>query len=502
MKNWESIKRKIFNRLARKFSIYENSDFVIKKSLLEKKLEGARKIIGEKKDLLKKREIMAFKEELANLKNQKFLSHEEELTKYINKLFEQQERERILRWLVNSIRESLDLDTVLSNTVIETGRLLRADRCLIAQYNPKKFKFYLQNEYRKNQKISSVIEFHKEITILEEWFKKLVLENVPIKIDDVTTIKPDDLDSLNLKPFQVKSLAIAPVIHKSELLGVIIVHQVEEKRIWKESHLEILKDIGSQVSIAIRQATLYMQVQETTKLKSEFLASMSHEFRTPLNAIIGFSEMLLMENYGILVDKQKEYLNNISISGKHLLKLVNNVLDLSKVESGSMDLKYETFLSSQAIEETVTILRNLAAQKNISIKLNLGDILVNADIVKFKQIMYNLISNSIKFTEENGKIEINTYFVNGKLKVEVQDNGIGISKDSRNKVFAKFSQIDSSYARKQEGTGLGLILTKKIVELHEGYIDFESEAQKGSKFWFTLPNATMLSNKQINTSEK
>jgi len=288
------------------------------------------------------------------------------------------------------------------------------------------------------------------------------------------------------------------VIHKNEILGAIMVHQVHYERVWENTHIEILKDTGSQIAIAVGQAILYTRVQEATKLKSEFLASMSHEFRTPLNAIIGFSDMLLSENFGELNEKQKKFMDNVALSGKHLLRLVNDILDLSKVESGNLALDYEMFDVNFAIFETVSVLKSMAIKKNISIETKFEEnIIINADIGRFKQIMYNLLSNAVKFTEDNGKILINSIFADDNLKIEVIDTGIGISAGNRDKVFQEFRQIDSSYARKQDGTGLGLALSKKLVEMHKGYIDFESEEGKGSKFWFVLPEAKLVETTNI-----
>lgn len=432
------------------------------------------------------------REDLLALQNQKLISKEEEVTEYINKILEQQESERIVKWLINSIRESLELDKVLASAVKEIGKLLKADRCLIALFDQKTSIFNLQNEYRANEDISSFFDNQTELVISKEWHENLVEKNIPIVIDDIESLIFDSQSSIKHHFKDTKSIIITPIAQKEEILGVIIVQQTQYQREWGSSNIEILKDIGNQITIAIRQAALYTQIQTATRLKSEFLANMSHEFRTPLNAIIGFSEMLLNCNYGQLTNKQTEYLNNVAISGKHLLQLVNDVLDLSKVESGNMDLIYEKFDSGQAIIETVNILQNLANKKNISIELVLANISLTGDIIRFKQIIYNLLSNAIKFTEENGQINICTNITQEGLKVEIQDTGIGISPCNKDKIFSQFRQIDSSYARKQEGTGLGLTLTKKLIELHKGYIDFESKLGQGTTFWFVLPEAESL----------
>ncbi|OGI01521.1 MAG: hypothetical protein A2Y25_03385 [Candidatus Melainabacteria bacterium GWF2_37_15] len=423
-------------------------------------------------------------------KESETLYKEEELTRYINKIFEQQEKERIVRWLVNSIRESLDLDTVLEKTVEEVGRLLKVDRCLIALFYKETEKFNFRNEYRINNEIMSVLDN------LEDAIRKILEPRHEFMINSFQTVVINDIEQEKLSPeassfikkFGIKSYIIVPIVDKNELSGIIIVHQVKNKRKWEDAHEEILKDIGSQIAIAIRQAILYAKVQESTRLKSEFLFSMSHELRTPLNAIIGFSEMLLCEDYGQLSEKQTKFIKNISLSGEHLLRLVNDILDLSKIESGNMEINYEIFNIYQAIWETVSVLNSLAEKKNINIEMDVDNKLcINADLRRFKQIMYNLLSNAVKFTEDNGKVKVIACLEESRLRVEVHDTGIGIPAKDRDKIFKNFRQLDSSLTRKQEGTGLGLTLTKKFIELHKGIIDFESKEGQGTKFWFTLP---------------
>lgn len=235
------------------------------------------------------------------------------------------------------------------------------------------------------------------------------------------------------------------------------------------------------------------RVQEANRLKSEFLANMSHELRTPLNGIIGFSEFLIDEKPGPLNPQQREYLNDILNSGRHLLRLINDVLDLAKVESGKMELIPQTFSIRKSIEEVCSIISPTAMVKHLTIKTNISS---NVDIVtldpqKFKQILYNLTSNAIKFTKEGGMVEIivNPYDHN-QIQIQVKDTGIGIKKEDFNRLFVEFQQLDSSSTRRYQGTGLGLALTKKIVELQKGTISLESEVGKGSIFTVILPVAS------------
>jgi PAS domain S-box-containing protein len=231
-------------------------------------------------------------------------------------------------------------------------------------------------------------------------------------------------------------------------------------------------------------------LQEANRMKSEFLANMSHELRTPLNGIIGFSEFLIDEKAGKIVPKQKEYLSDVLNSGRHLLQLINDVLDLSKVEAGRMDLFPETFALERAVEEVCSVISPLAKKKSIAIERQLAAAVDNVtlDPQKFKQVLYNLLSNAVKFTDDGGRVDIIAdYDAPNRLRLQVRDTGVGIKPEDFSKLFVEFQQLDSSLARRHQGTGLGLALTKKIVEFQKGGIAVDSEVGKGSTFTVTLP---------------
>jgi len=260
-----------------------------------------------------------------------------------------------------------------------------------------------------------------------------------------------------------------------------------------------LQSTYASLELQIAEKTAHLQkavlaLERANKMKSEFMANMSHELRTPLNAIIGFAEVLRDKISGDLNDEQLDFVNDIHGSGLHLLQMINDILDLSKVEAGRMELQYEIFPVHDAIEDVHTILKGLANKKHLELKTTIltevGDI--EADRVKFKQILYNLLSNAIKFTPENGHINVDAGIMDDMLQVSVSDTGIGMKPDDQEKVFKEFWQADSSFARKYEGTGLGLALTKRIVEMHGGNIRFESEYEKGSIFYFALPLKAQL----------
>jgi len=215
----------------------------------------------------------------------------------------------------------------------------------------------------------------------------------------------------------------------------------------------------------------------------------SHELRTPLNAIIGFSEVLQEKLFGELNEKQAEYTDDILSSGRHLLSLINDILDLSKIEAGRMELEVTTFDLPSAVENALILVRERASRHGIkldrAIDERLGDF--TGDERKVKQVLVNLLSNAVKFTPEGGQIRVAARLGDSAAIVSVTDTGIGIAKEDQEAIFEEFRQVGSNYAQKREGTGLGLSLTRKFVEMHGGKIWVESELGKGATFTFTLP---------------
>ncbi|MFC1528405.1 ATP-binding protein [Candidatus Latescibacterota bacterium] len=234
------------------------------------------------------------------------------------------------------------------------------------------------------------------------------------------------------------------------------------------------------------------EVEQANKAKSDFLANMSHELRTPLTAVIGFSQVLEMQHFGKLTEKQSEYVNNIHMSGKHLLSLINDILDLSKVEAGKMELELSELKAKELIEGSLVMIKEKCHKHNISLDLDISeevsDLTITSDERKLKQIMFNLLSNASKFTPDNGAITIKADKIEEVLFISVTDTGIGITPENQEKIFDNFYQVKGGITDKTPGTGLGLALVKQLVELHGGTVGVESEGlRKGSKFSFTIP---------------
>ncbi len=248
--------------------------------------------------------------------------------------------------------------------------------------------------------------------------------------------------------------------------------------------------------MAIQNAHLFLEIAEKSRQleaanrhKSEFLANMSHELRTPLNAIIGFSEVLGERYFGELTDKQDEYVKDIHGSGRHLLSLINDILDLSKIEAGKMVLEPSQFDLPAALENALTLVKERAQRHGVRLALEIDPSLsqISADERKFKQILLNLLSNAVKFTPEGGSVRVCAKTNHAWVEIDVCDTGCGIAPEDHSAVFEEFRQVGTDRGRKAEGTGLGLALVKRLVELHGGVIQLESALGRGSTFSFTLP---------------
>jgi signal transduction histidine kinase len=259
--------------------------------------------------------------------------------------------------------------------------------------------------------------------------------------------------------------------------------------------IELLQTFATQSSLAIQNARLFREIEDKSRQleaasqhKSEFLANMSHELRTPLNAIIGFSEVLSDRMFGELNEKQEEYLKDIYASGTHLLSLINDILDLSKIEAGRMELELTEFHLPTALDNAIVLVRERAARHGISLHKSIDERLgqIQADERKVRQVALNLLSNAIKFTPEGGRIDVAAVPKDGFVEISVSDTGVGIAPEDQEKVFEEFRQVGTA-AKKVEGTGLGLTLCRKFVELHGGQIWVKSELGTGSTFTFTIP---------------
>jgi GAF domain-containing protein len=323
---------------------------------------------------------------------------------------------------------------------------------------------------------------------------RVLLEKRPIHIPDVCKDPEYGRQDL-LELGSYRSVLSVPMLRDGDAIGLITLTGTDP---FTEKQMELITTFADQAVIAIENVRLFREIEEKStqlevanKHKSEFLANMSHELRTPLNAIIGFSEVLMDRMFGEVNEKQADYLKDIHESGRHLLSLINDILDLSKIEAGRMELELSSFHLPSAISNAMTLIRERAQRHGIQLGAEVDPRLGEwqADERKVKQILLNLLSNAVKFTPDGGRVEVSAKLDTACVEIAVRDTGIGIAPEDQGVLFEEFKQVGRDTLRKAEGTGLGLALTKKFVELHGGAIRVESAPGKGSTFAFSLPSA-------------
>jgi len=322
-------------------------------------------------------------------------------------------------------------------------------------------------------------------------------EDVPAMLESVNAVR-DGNESVGVWRHRQKNGTVADVEITSYALTfagrdaevVVAVDVTQRKRDEAEKRKFAERLAASNQELELRNR----EVERATHLKSKFLASMSHELRTPLNAIVGFSDLLAEQTPGELNDKQKRFVNHIKEGSAHLLQLINDILDLSKIEAGQLEIRCEDFQVQDALPEVLSTIRPLAMAKNIEVQQKLRtDRPVYADRVRFKQILYNLLSNAVKFTPKGGRIEIDCFESADQIGLSVTDTGIGIRPEDQKLVFEEFRQVEGKRGAVNEGTGLGLAITKRLVEQQGGKISLSSEPGRGSRFTFTLPVGSEVS---------
>lgn len=406
----------------------------------------------------------------------------------------QAQREKVLREVTTAISSTLDINKIKKILVEKLGEILGSDLNILFVQDPITKKFMPVDEHSFH--ISSPeIQSPLGRNLIEEYnLSNIVFKNKSenIAYDRAETLieKHYGTDSRleeAINRINIKSLIAIPIIYADTYLGFLSLNFINKHKNFTEDDINLVKTIADQSSIALYHAGLYTKAKEAARTKGDFIANMSHELKTPLNIIIGFSDVLTGAK--VSPNKQMEYLKNINKSGKHLLGLTNDIINISKIESGNFNLEFETINSKQVILDVVNSIKLIAEDKNININVNLIDANINADKKMFSQILYNLTTNAIKFTPANGKITIESILENEKLIVSVVDTGIGIETKNQELIFEKFKQVDSSYSKTQQGAGLGLSIAKRLIELHNGSIHVESDENKGSRFWFCLPSA-------------
>ncbi len=395
-----------------------------------------------------------------------------------------------------AVSSTLDLQTVLSTIVGHAVQLSGASGGVVYEYDEAKQEFHLRASHRMEKEVVEALQI-TPVRPGEGATGRTVSARAPVQVVDL--LDERGTGATRVRPIMARlgyrSLLAVPLLREERIMGALTVWRKEAGSFSTEV-VNLLQTFATQSVLAIQNARLFREIEDKSRQleianrhKSEFLANMSHELRTPLNAIIGFSEVLGERMFGELNEKQAEYTEDILSSGRHLLSLINDILDLSKVEAGRMELELTKFDLPMAIDNALTLIRERATRRGIrlhhSVDDRLGDLV--GDERKIKQILLNLLSNAVKFTSEGGRVEVKAMQADGSVEISVSDSGIGIAPEDQETIFEEFRQVGKDYAQKREGTGLGLTLTRKFVEMHGGKIWVESEPGKGATFTFTLP---------------
>jgi light-regulated signal transduction histidine kinase (bacteriophytochrome)/CheY-like chemotaxis protein len=438
----------------------------------------------------------------------------EQLAKELSIFAEQQQT---LMGVITKIRESLDLNKIFKATTQEVRQLLNADRVAV-------FRFASDSDFTLGEFISEDVRagFASAIAIpiKDGCFRHYGKQGSKRNFYTV-----DDVDKADLAPcyvatlvkFQIKAYLIAPLFIGETLWGLLCIYQCSTPRQWHIKEKEFITQIATQLGVAVQQARLLEQAKNmqiaadaANQAKSEFLASMSHELRTPLNAILGMSQCLLENIFGELTPAQKKAVTTIESSGEHLLSLINDILDLAKIESGKLELQIKSISLKNLCNFSLSFVKQIATSKNIELNLDICCPVdeIALDELRTRQILINLLSNAVKFTPQGGSVTLKVWLegletqeteeVNPPLsrasspsspyiKFSVSDTGIGIAQADIPKLFQSFVQVDSSLNRQYSGTGLGLSLVNRLVELQNGSIDVVSSVGVGSCFTVTLP---------------
>ena len=427
--------------------------------------------------------------------------------------------------IARAVSASLDVDTTLRAVSAYAVQLTHSDSASLFLYDEARDRSDVCTSYNTPEEYLQAIESHQPVGLAgatqEPTFglslvAKVVQERAPTQIPDAEADTHQPNRDLYLR-WGYRALLGVPVLHGSRVVGALCVRR---KRVgeFTPREVELVTTFARQAAVAIINARLYGEIQEkasqlevASRHKSQFLASMSHELRTPLNAIIGFSEVLLDPDMGPFPqEEQHEFLDNILTSGRHLLRLINDILDLSKVEAGKMELHPEPVSVQEVTDGVLATLKSLVAKKQLRVESDVSADLPPAwaDPPRLKQILYNLLSNAIKFTPAGGRVAVTARSVSARkpgetqvnqeteehaprqfLEVSVTDTGVGISAEHLERIFQEFEQVVDTALPRQEGTGLGLPLVKKFVELHGGTIRASSSPGQGSAFVFTMPTA-------------
>ena len=391
-----------------------------------------------------------------------------------------------------AVNSTLDLETVLSTIVAKAVQLSETDAGTIYTFDETTQKFELHSTYGMDDALITAIRKRHIRIGGDPAIGQAAAKRVPVQIPDLRSEPSELLEDVVRAGF--RALLIIPLLGRDQIVGALVVRRKQPGE-FPKSTVDLLETFADQSVLAIQNARLFHEIDEksqelaeASKHKSQFLANMSHELRTPLNAILGYTELILDNIYGEMPEKARVVLERLQGNGRHLLGLINDVLDLSKIEAGQLTLSLDDYSLSDVVHGVVSAVELLAAEKRLAFKAEVAPRLPTGrgDGRRLSQVLLNLVGNAIKFTDK-GEVAIRASTTNGAFTVAVCDTGPGIVPADQAKIFEEFQQADSSITREKGGTGLGLSIAKRIIEMHGGRIWVESEPGKGSIFYFTLP---------------
>jgi signal transduction histidine kinase/DNA-binding response OmpR family regulator len=390
-----------------------------------------------------------------------------------------------------AVSSSLNLTEVLNTIITQAVQLSGSDGGSIYEYDEDTREFRVETVCGLSQEAFEALR-RARIRLDDTFIGKAAMLGRPLELTELRDA-PLDPHLSALAETGWHSLVAVPMLREGRIVGAMVISRHTPGRVPQEIY-DLLETFASQSALALINAQLYRQLEQqsaalevASQHKSEFLASMSHELRTPLNAIIGFSEVLLERMFGELNERQDDYLRDIWSSGKHLLELLNDILDLSKIEAGQMILSRSEFGVRESLEYCLSMVRERALQQRVLLSLEVEPEvgLLDADRLRFRQVVLNLLANAVKFTPEGGRVDVRAFIRGQDLVILVTDTGVGVSVEDRQRIFDAFQQ--GTQSGQIEGTGLGLTLSKRILEMHGGRIWVESEAGRGSTFGIELP---------------
>jgi signal transduction histidine kinase len=400
---------------------------------------------------------------------------------------------RALGEVGQAISSTLDLRTVLSMIVARATQLSGTDAGVIYEYDEQREVFLPRaTEHLEAEILETMLA--TPVRKGEGATGQLAQIHEPIQLPDILVAPAETRVRGALVRAGYRALLAVPLVREGHLLGGLTVIRKATGEFAPEV-IELLRTFATQSALAIQNARLFREIEDKSRQlevasqhKSEFLANMSHELRTPLNAIIGYSELLEEEAGDLDGGRLVPDLQKIATAAKHLLSLINDILDLSKIEAGRMELEVADFALPPAIDNALTLVRERATRRGITLGRTVDDrvAVIQGDERKVKQVLLNLLSNALKFTREGGRIDVQATVSEGSVQVSVADTGTGIAPEDHEAIFEEFRQVGTA-DKKVEGTGLGLALCRKFVELHGGRIWVKSQPGQGSTFTFTLP---------------